>query len=201
MINQADGGGDNTVWLNFLTPTVVLTLAGILLVLLLILALTVWRVVRRLRRSGALERGLLNVRAQGLPPGTARELAALRLRLRAGIQSTTRVATHADNQELPSSDLTFVVHGLQRTASAIDADLQSLERDPDAGRQREGLQLYQREVDELLAAGGRVRDAVSRTAAVNREAELRAVSAQVDEQVSALEEYRKAYRELGGGNV
>lgn len=190
----ADGGGEGTVWL---TPTTVLTLAGIALVLLLIVAFVVWRVVRRVRRSGLLERGLLMARAQGLASGPGRDIAALRLRLDAGIQATTQALTRS-TAEMPASDLAGVLDGLRREAATVDDDLRLLEHDPDQARQREGLRVYRYEVDELLTAAGRVRDAVSRTATMNRNAELRALTAQVDEQVSTLEQYRRAYRELGG---
>lgn len=200
MTGYADGGGGGTAWLQFLTPQVVLILAGVLLVLLLVVALVVWRVYRRARRSGALERGLLAVRAQALPPGPARELAELRRRLRGGVEGVERAVTLAELQGTPvAGDMRLLVGNLRRVAASMDADLQAVERGRDPQRQRAELANLGKEVGLLLAAAGRARDALALTAAADREVQLRQVTAEVDDQVAALDAYRQAYRELGSG--
>lgn len=194
---RADGANTDTWWVGLLTPDVLLTAGAVVLVLFVVVAGLLWWGIRRVRRSGMLERGLLTARA-GLSVGADREIAALRLRLRAGVDSATAVAARTDPAGPAMIELSGVLARLQRSAAAVDAALQDLARAPDAERRDDVLRLHRGEVDEIVLAAARVRDAVSRTAVSNRAAELRAVRAQVDEQVSNLDAYRKAYRELGG---
>lgn len=197
---RADDGGGGSSPVFLLTPQVILTLAAIALVLLLIVAIIVWRIYRRVRRSGVLERGLLMARSQGLPAGPGREIAQLRRDLRAGIASTELMISRSGTSG-PASDLGLILGGLTSAAQAIDTDLHAMERDPDPGQQRAGLALFRPQVQRLIEAASQTRLALTQTAAVEQEAQLQAVSAQVLAQTQALEAYRQAYRELGGGRA
>ncbi len=199
MAGYADDGGDTTLWVQFLTPTVLLVGGVVLLVLLLVLPFVVWRVWRRVRRSGAIERGLLEVRAQALPAGVARELAELRLRLRASVNGLARAVAQADEGGRPIADMVLLLGRLQRVAESMDTDLGAVERSRDPDWQRAELTAIGREVQLVIAAAGRAREALARTAAGEREVQLRQVAAEVDDQVAALDSYRQAYRELGDG--
>lgn len=198
----ADGGegGGGVNWAQWLTPQLVLTLAAVLLVLLLILSLIGWRIYRRVRRSGALERGLLAVRAQALPPGAARELAELRHELNVAISSTELMIGRADTADSPAADLTLLLGGLKSAAAGLDVDLRMLEREPDPGQQSAGLALYRPQAEQLIDAAAQTRRALTQTAALEQQTRLRELGTQVTEQASALQAYRQAYRELGGGN-
>lgn len=194
----ADGGFPDTWWTALLTPGVLLTGAAVLLALAVILAVLLWWGTRRLRRSGVLQRSMLNARA-GLGSGVDRDIAGLRLQLRASVDSAAAVAARTDPASPAAAEMSAVLGRLQRSAAAVDADLRDLQRAPDTGpERRDAVALHGAEVDELTLAAARIRDAFSRTAVSQRATELRAVSAQVEEQVGNLDAYRKAYRELGG---
>lgn len=199
MAGYADDGGDTTLWLQFLTPTVLLVGGVVLLVLLLVVSFVVWRVWRRVRRSGVIERGLLEVRAQALPAGVARELAELRLRLRAGVNGLAQSVAQAGAEGRPADDMMLLLGKLQRMAESMDADLRAVERSRNPDWQRAELAALGQEVQQVLTAAGRAREALARTAADDREVQLRQVAAKVDDQVEALDAYRQAYRELGDG--
>lgn len=111
-----------------LTPGLLITLAVVVLVLLAVASLVAWRIWRAVHRSGALERGLLQMRAAGAS-GPTQELAALRLRLRDSLVQTSRVL-----QTLPGLDagrLAELNRRLQAIGDDLDAELRLLEREPD----------------------------------------------------------------------
>jgi hypothetical protein len=197
----ADGGEDSGTWASWLTPQVILALGAVLLVVILLVALLAWRVYKRARRSGALERGLLALRAQALPAGPARELAELRQRLHASLTGTGQVIDRAATAGLPTAELTGLLAQLKTAGAGLEVDLRMLEREPDPDEQAAGLRLYRAQVDQLIDAAGQARQAVTRTAAEDRDSQLRELSSQVGERVSALAAYRQAYRELGGGRA
>lgn len=201
MTGYADDGTDTTFWVQFLTPGVLLAVGAVVLVLLLVGGFVLWRVWRRAKRSGAVDRALLAVRAQALPPGPARELAELRRRLRAGVDGLAQAIARADAEGRPAGDMPALLRRVRRVAESVDGDLRAVERGRDPDWQRAELAALGREVDQLLASVGRARDALAQTAAADREPRLHAIRAEVDDQVAALDAYRRAYRELGGGRA
>lgn len=105
-----DGGGG--WWLVLNQPGLLLALGAVLLVLLVATVITIWVVVRRLRRSAVVGRGLLQLKAQGLPAGPARELAGLRLSLRSTTDYTTNSIALAERSGRPVGDLSALGGGL-----------------------------------------------------------------------------------------
>ncbi len=200
----ADSGGDGGAlwWQGLLTPQVLLIGGAVLLLLVLILAWIGWRVVRRVRRSGSLQRGLLAVRAQTLPPGPGRELAELRQQLSVSLQATDQLvkATVAE-QRITGFQADSLLAALRSTAGQVDADLRTLEHEPDKTQQRSALLALRPQVVSLIAASGRTRQALTDSASVDRQAALQMINDQVRDQTTALQAYLQAYRELGGGHV
>lgn len=191
----ADNNGDTATWL---TPQVILAAGAVLLVLLLVVAFVLWRVYRRARRSGAVQRGLLALRAQALPAGPGRELARLRQDLHASLATTEQVI-HASTGAGPSTaDLAGLLGQLTTAGTGLDVDLRMLEHNPDPDRQAAGLRLYRPQVEQLLAAAADARQAITETTAAEHDTQVQALTTQVGEQVGALAAYRQAYRELTG---
>lgn len=123
-----DGGGG----LPFVVPTGLIVAGAVtVLILLAVLALIGWRIWRRARRSGLVERGMLQFRAAALTAGPQREIAELRLRLRTDLDQTRRVLAAVTADSANPQILTGLLPGLQQTANSLDAHLHLMEREPD----------------------------------------------------------------------
>ncbi|MPV37536.1 hypothetical protein [Georgenia subflava] len=118
---------------------VVLVGGAVLLGLGLATVLGTWLLVRRVRRSRrvrrGIERGRLTVRAVANDdPG--RRLARMRLDLRRSIQATERSVGGARAQGAPVGELSSIAANLVRAGEQLDAELALAETEPDAELRR-----------------------------------------------------------------
>lgn len=189
---EGDGGGFAANWL---TPGLVATLLAVLVLVGLVAAFVGWRIYRRVRRSGIVQRGLLVARAQALPPGPGRDIAALRLKLRGSVEGTDRILGEV-GYDNPISRLTPLLATLKSTSARVDADLRALEAEPDRVRQSEGLTRYRGEVEKLLVAAAQLRESATSTNAVERGPEVQELAERVNEEVGFLTQYQRSYSDL-----
>lgn len=132
---MAPGGqladGDGVTGVVALSPGLVVAVAGVVVVLLVLVALLGWWGVRRVRRSGLLDRGVLQARAAVLPPGPAKDIAELRQLLRDSLAQTRKVlGTVSDGPGAPES-LTDLLRRLEVTTGSLDAQVRLVQSEPD----------------------------------------------------------------------
>ncbi len=199
-MRQADGDGGGW-WLLLNHPGALAALAVAVLVLVLIAAITGWVIVRRLRRSGVFGRGLLQLRAQGLPAGPGRELAALRLSLEQATDYTAKSVALAQQAGRPVGDLPALTRRLLGVRSALDGELALLEREPDPARLRTVLPAARARTEEVTAAATRIRNALGQVEAADTGADMDALTADVSTEVNALQAGVASLRGLGGTGV
>ncbi len=168
------------------------------LVLLLITATTAWVITRRLRRSAVVGRGLLQLKAQGLPPGPGRELATLRLSLEQATDYTARSVALAQQAGRPVGDLPALTRRLLGVRSALDGELALLEREPDPARLRTVLPAARARTEEVTAAATRIRNALGQVEAADTGVDMDALTADVSTEVNALQAGVASLRGLGG---
>lgn len=126
----ADGGG--AVQLPFvLTPGLVIGVLIAVVVLLSVLITAGWLIWRRIRRSGLVERGLLQARAVTLPAGPQREIAEMRLALNDNLTQTARVLGNLRSDMAGSQMLTDLLRRLRQATTALDTHLRLLATEPD----------------------------------------------------------------------
>jgi hypothetical protein len=129
------------------------------------LGAAVWRAalaLRRLHRSTRrlVDRGVLSVKAHALPPGRARQVAGLRLDLRAGMDHTRRVLEDATCRNCPLGELPELFRRVEHLAESVDGELRMLEGEPDVV-QRERLATVRQRSEDLVATAANIRRAVS----------------------------------------
>ena len=139
-------------------------LVVMMLVTIFSVGLAVWWAVRMLRRLRCLtvrliDRSMLTVRAR-LLPGSARQVAAAQLQLRAGLNLTRRVLDDASRRNHPLGDLPRLFRRIEQLATSIDAELRMLDGDRDA-LQRVRLADAIRRSEELAAMSAEIRRTVS----------------------------------------
>lgn len=198
---QADGEGDGGgIDLNTLLnhPGLVLALGIFLLLIVLTAAVVTAIAYRRLRRNGVLERGLLTWKAQVLPPGPAREIADMRLRMGESLDQTRRAVALAE-VDRPVGEMPRLVRELDAVANNLQGQLRLVETEPDLPTQRELLPHLRKQSEAVLAAAMRIRRALAGAADSDDEGRMPALSAQVDAEVQAVQAGVQRLRELTNG--
>lgn len=199
---DGEGGGGSGGWLLLLDhPALLVALAVVVLVLLLIAATTAWVIARRVRRSVVVGRGLLQLKAQGLPPGPGRELATLRLSLEQATDYTARSVALAQQAGRPVGDLPALTRRLLGVRSALDGELALLEREPDPARLRTVLPAARARTEEVTAAATRIRNTLGQVEAADTGAEMAALTDDVATEVNALQAGVTSLRGLGGAGA
>lgn len=192
------GGGANWWLLLFDHPALLAALAVALVVLLLVAATATWVVTRRIRGSAAVGRGLLQLKAQGLPAGPARELATLRLALDRATDYTARSVALAQQAGRPVGDLPALTRRLVGLRSALDGELALLEQEPDPARLQAVLPAARARTEEVTAAATRIRNALGQVEAADSGADVAALTADVTTEINALQAGVATLRELDG---
>ncbi|MGI8434790.1 MAG: hypothetical protein ACR2LE_08660 [Nocardioidaceae bacterium] len=200
---HADGGGDggSGFWMLLNHPGVVLILAVVVLLLLLAGGITVWVVVRKLRRSAVFGRSLLQLRAQGLPEGPVRELASLRLSLQRATDYTVESVALAEQAGQPIGDLAGLTQRLTRLSSAVDNHLRWLEREPDSARLQTLLPMARQRTNEVTTAASRIRNTLGQFVQADSGTEIDALTADVATEVEALQAGVESLRESGDSDA
>lgn len=192
----ADDGGNGGGGLPWLSGPLLITAAVVLLVLLLIAALIVWRVYRRIRRSRAWDRGVAAIR----PPGPDRDITRLRRDLREEVEAADVMLSRAEDGRLFTADARALIDDLKINASAVDADLASIEAYADPTQQRSALDVLGPQVARLIQTSYLARQTMLQTEATDRERRLTALSEQVEQQATALKIYRQGAHDLDLGD-
>jgi hypothetical protein len=176
------------------------TVLAVLVVVGVLAAVVVRRIVRRYRRGVAHLRSRVLAGRRGLipliPPGPRRDAAMLRRRLASELNSTGDVIKSGPDGLIFRADASDVLHEVTASASALDTELAVIERFPDPDQQRAALAMVSPQVRQLIDTMYTARSTVLRTAVEDRERQLAALQANLDEQAAALEVYRRNAGEL-----
>ncbi len=199
---EGGGGGGVTVDLTrVLTPGVLAVIGVLVLILILVASLAAFAVYRKARGSGALTRAFTAVQAQTLPPGPGQDLARLRQQLQQTVSSTRLSLISAQGGSPVSGDATGLSQRILEIAADLDRDLGLMLAEPDPAVQRQFVPDARERVTSLVGAAGRLRAAVVSSGGELHATQARALAGEVDDEANRLQQWRQAYRELGGGSV
>lgn len=176
------------------------TVLAVIAIMGVLAGLVVRTVVRRYRRAVAHLRSRVLAVRRGLvpliPPGPRRDAAMLRRRLTAELNSTSEVIKSVPHGLIFRADPSAVLQEVTASASALDAELAVIERFPDPAHQRATLATVSPQVLRLIDTMYTARVTLLRTVYEDRERQLAALEANLDEQAAALEVYQRDAGEL-----
>lgn len=198
-LSQEEIEGDE--WLNLLNAETLLVLGAVLLVLLLVAVLVAWIVVRRLRRNPKVRGWVGDLRTKAQPAGPMRDLSELRARLRdIRGRASTAVAQAEDSGAWRSApaDLPTLARRLDESAADLDARMARYEGQPEH-RVSEALPELRKQVDLMEQSEGTLHRGLDLAALPSDTASIEQLQQEMDDEVYAMEEYRKAYRDFGDG--
>src|SRR6478736_239073 len=179
---------------------------SLLLVLLvpLVLALTatliVWRVYRRVRRWRVWHRGAAAIHSRALMPGPGRDIARLRGDLRKEVEAADVMLSRAKDGRLFVADARALIDELKINATAVDADLASIQEYADVTQQRSALGALGPQVAKLIQTSYLARQTMLQTEIADRERHLTDLSEHVERQAAALKIYRQGAHGLDLGD-
>ena len=185
----ADDGG-----LSSLSGPLMISLLLVLLVpLALALTATVigWRVYRRVRRWRGWHRGAAAIHSRALMPGPGRDIARLRGDLRKEVEAADVMLSRAKDGRLFVADARALIDELKINATAVDADLASIQEYADATQQRSALDALGPQVAKLIQTSYLARQTMLQTEIADRERHLTDLSEHVERQAAALKIYRQ----------
>ena len=194
----ADDGG-----LSSLSGALMISLTLVLLVLL-VLALTatliVWRVYRRVRGWQGWHRGAAAIHSRAVMPGPGRDVARLRGDLRKEVEAADVMLSRAKDGRLFVADARALIDELKINATAVDADLASIQDYADMTQQRSALDALGPQVTKLIQTSYRARQTMLQTEIADRERHLTDLSEHVERQAAALKIYRQGANGLDLGD-
>ena len=194
----ADDGG-----LSSLSGPLMISLLLVLLVPL-VLALTatliVWRVYRRVRRWRGWHRGAAAIHSRALMPGPGRDIARLRGDLRKEVEAADVMLSRAKDGRLFVADARALIDELKINATAVDADLASIQEYADVAQQRSALDALGPQVAKLIQTSYLARQTMLQTEITDRERHLTDLSEHVERQAAALKIYRQGAHGLDLGD-
>ena len=194
----ADDGG-----LSSLSGPLMISLLLLLLVPLA-LALTatviVWRMYRRVRRWRGWHRGAAAIHSRALMPGPGRDIARLRGDLRKEVEAADVMLSRAKDGRLFVADARALIDELKINATAVDADLASIQEYADVTQQRSALDALGPQVATLIQTSYLARQTMLQTEIADRERHLTDLSEHVERQAAALKIYRQGAHGLDLGD-
>jgi hypothetical protein len=179
---------------------------SVLLVLLMLLALVltatliVWRMYRRVRRWRGWHQGAAAIHSRALMPGPGRDIAKLRRDLRREVEAADVMLSRARDGRLFIADARVLIDELKVNATAVDADLASIQDYADVTQQRSALDAVGPQVAKLIQTSYLARQTMLQTAIADRERHLTDLSEHVERQAAALEIYRQRAHGLDLGD-
>ena len=185
----ADDGG-----LASLSGTLMISLTLVLLVLLVLVltaTLIVWRVYRRVRRWRGWHRGAAAIHSRAIMPGPGRDIARLRGDLRKEVEAAEVMLSRAKDGRLFIADARALIDELKVNATAVDADLASIQDYADTTQQRRALDALGPQAAKLIQTSYLARQTMLQTAIADRERHLTDLSEHVERQAAALKIYRQ----------
>ena len=172
----------------------------VLLVLVLTATLIVWRVYRRVRRWRGWHQGAAAIHSRALMPGPGRDIARLRRDLRKEVEAADVMLSRAKDGRLFIADARALVDELKVNATAVDADLASIQDYTDITQQRSALDALGPQVAKLIQTSYLARQTMLQTEIADRERHLTDLSEHVERQAAALKIYRQGSHGLDLGD-
>lgn len=178
-----------------------LLLGGVtLLVIGLGFALATWLIVRRLRRSGVVQRsfsnGVLTARSYAVDDGV-RRIARLRLDLRRSGQATRRALDAASGSGGPIGELPMVAEDLFRAERALEDQLRLAEREPDRQLKRDLANRIGEQVQSYGTLSADLRRSLMHAGQPVGGAEIQRASTHLTREINVLQAWSKAYGTRG----
>lgn len=167
-----------------------------LLVIGLGFALATWLIVRRLRRSGVVQRsfstGVLTARSYAVDDGV-RRIARLRLDLRRSGQATRRALDAAAGNGGPIGELPIVAEDLFRAERALEDQLRLAEREPDRQLKRDLANRVGQQVQSYGTLSADLRRSLMHAGQPAGGAEIQRASTHLTREINVLQAWSKAY--------
>lgn len=167
-----------------------------LLVIGLGFALATWLIVRRLRRSGVVQRsfstGVLTARSYAVDDGV-RRIARLRLDLRRSGQATRRALDAAAGNGGPIGELPIVAEDLFRAERALEDQLRLAEREPDRQLKRDLANRVGEQVQSYGTLSADLRRSLMHAGQPAGGAEIQRASTHLTREINVLQAWSKAY--------
>ena len=176
---------------------IVLTLAIIMFVGILTVALIARMLYKRIRRSRALTGAVLRTRTR-LSRGPQHEVLHLRLRLREALDSGEAAVDLALRSAGPRGELARLFRRIQSEGSTLDSQLQLMASESDSAVLRAGIPDAGRRVDEVAGLVRRLRSAVAGGLGDLSDDTLTSLRSEVDHEVAALGAGVQELRTLNG---
>jgi hypothetical protein len=164
---------------------VLLTLAAIWVASIATVVLVVWAVVRRIRRSRALNRGILKARAS-LSAGPQRRVLSLRLQLADTLDSGRAAIDLAIRNEGRRGDLPRLFRRIEAEAQTLDSQLRLMESETVSAVLVDEIPLVSGQVDQLTEMVARLRASVASGIGDPSGETLAMLRADVDREIAAL---------------
>ncbi|GAA1125132.1 hypothetical protein [Arthrobacter flavus] len=167
-----------------------------LLVIGLGFALATWLIVRRLRRSGAVQRsfstGVLTARSYAVDDGV-RRIARLRLDLRRSGQATRRALDAAAGSGGPIGELPIVAEDLFRAEQALENQLRMAEREPDRQLKRDLAGRIGEQVQSYGTLSADLRRSLMQAGQPTGANEIQRASTHLTREINVLQAWSKSY--------
>jgi len=171
------------------------------LILVVVALLTAFAVYRKARRSGALTHAFTAVQAQTLAPGPRQDLSRFRQQLQQTVSNTRLSLGSARSASPVVGDAAGLSQSILAIAADLDRDLALMLAEPDPEVQQQFVPDAPERVTSLVGAASRLRAAIVSSGGELHATQARALTGEVDDEASWLQQWRYAYRELGGGSV
>jgi len=167
-----------------------------LLVIGLGMALATWVIVRRLRRSGVVQRsfstGVLTARSYAVDDGV-RTIARLRLDLRRSGQATRRALDAASGSGGPIGELPAVAQDLLRAERALEDQLRLAEREPDKQLRRDLAKRIGEQVQSYNTLSADLRRSLMHAGQSTGGTEIQRASTRLTREIGVLQAWSKSY--------
>jgi hypothetical protein len=177
-------------------PQILLIGGAVVAAMGLAFAVTCWLVVRRIRRSGVVQRGVrkgsMVVRSVAADDA-GRKLARLRMQLERSSEATVRSLAAADAQGRPLGDLPAVAANLARAERALDEQLHLAQREPNPQLRKTLVPGLSEQVERLSGLSAELRQSLLQNGHTVSTSQIERVSTHLALEVDALRTWNTAY--------
>lgn len=155
-----------------------------------------WLIVRRIRRSGVLRRGIERGSSRMRSFSTdasVRELARLRLQLERSTEATRRSVTAALAQGSPTGDLAATAEDLTRAEAVLGERIALAEREPNRALREDLARGIGQQVDSLCELSAQLRRTLLEVHQVSGSRQLDRATSRLTTEIGALKTWNAAY--------
>ncbi|MHA7276874.1 hypothetical protein ACX80O_10180 [Arthrobacter sp. Hz1] len=160
------------------------------------MAFATWMIVRRLRRTGVVQRsfsnGVLTARSYAVDDGV-RRIARLRLELRRSGQATRRALDAAAGSGGPIGELPIVAEDLFRAERALEDQLRMAEREPDRQLKRDLAGRIGEQVQSYGTLSADLRRSLMQAGQPTGANEIQRASTHLTREINVLQAWSKSY--------